>query len=330
MADNKKYYYLKLKEDFFDSEDMKLLQGMKDGYLYSDILLKLYLQSLRQEGRLMYRGIIPYTSDMIATVTKHQQGTVEKAMKIFEQMGFIEILDNGAIYMMDIQNFIGQSSSEADRRRAYRNAIDTEKSLLMESDKMTNVVTNVTTNDGQMSDKWIPENRDKRIENRDIENNIIFARSPDGQDSALEVNVDASVAGHVRPSPKTGAGQQSNEVQITKAPELEADVEALVLNDGTEWRPTLALFAEYVRLYPNVDVKQQFNEMRGWCLSNPAKRKTRRGITRFVNSWLSRQQDRGAKCSAPVSSKFNQFQKNHYDIESIERDFLANGRSSQG
>ena len=48
MADNKKYYYLKLKEDFFDSEDMKLLQGMKDGYLYSDILLKLDLQSLRQ------------------------------------------------------------------------------------------------------------------------------------------------------------------------------------------------------------------------------------------------------------------------------------------
>ena len=145
MADNKKYYYLKLKEDFFDSEDMKLLQGMKDGYLYSDILLKLYLQSLRQEGRLMYRGIIPYTSDMIATVTKHQQGTVEKAMKIFEQMGFIEILDNGAIYMMDIQNFIGQSSSEADRRRAYRNAIETEKSLLLESDKITNVMTFVTT-----------------------------------------------------------------------------------------------------------------------------------------------------------------------------------------
>ena len=34
MADNKKYYYLKLKEDFFDSDEMLLLQGMKDGYLY--------------------------------------------------------------------------------------------------------------------------------------------------------------------------------------------------------------------------------------------------------------------------------------------------------
>lgn len=54
MADKKTYYYLKLKEGFFDSEDMLLLQGMKDGYIYSDILLKLYLMSLRQDGRLMY------------------------------------------------------------------------------------------------------------------------------------------------------------------------------------------------------------------------------------------------------------------------------------
>ena len=46
MADNKKYYYLKLKEDFFDSDEMLLLQGMKDGYLYSDILMKMYLRSL--------------------------------------------------------------------------------------------------------------------------------------------------------------------------------------------------------------------------------------------------------------------------------------------
>lgn len=123
MADKKTYYYLKLKEGFFDSEDMLLLQGMKDGYIYSDILLKLYLMSLRQDGRLMYRGIIPYTPDMVATITHHQVGTVEKAMKVLTSMGFIEILDNGAIYMLDIQNFIGRSSNEADRKREYRASI---------------------------------------------------------------------------------------------------------------------------------------------------------------------------------------------------------------
>lgn len=41
MADSKKYYYLKLKENFFESDSMVLLENMNDGYLYSNILLKL-------------------------------------------------------------------------------------------------------------------------------------------------------------------------------------------------------------------------------------------------------------------------------------------------
>lgn len=286
MADNKKYYYLKLKEGFFDSDDMKLLQGMKDGYVYSDILLKLYLRSLRQEGRLMYRDMIPYTPEMIATVTNHQVGTVEKGIDVLERMGFIEILDNGAIYMTDIQNFIGQSSSEADRRRAYRNMIDTEKSRLSENENVTNGVTNVTTNNGQMSDKCLPEIRDKSIEikERDKENINILARS---------------------------SGRQTSEP--------EADVEALILNDGTEWRPAEALFAEYVRLYPNVDVKQQFNVMRSWCLSNPQKRKTRRGITRFVNSWLTREQDKGFRRPADNGSYQQRQSESGYSQDVLNR-----------
>ena len=48
MADNKKYYYLKLKENFFDSDEMVLLESMPDGYLYSNILLKMYLKSKKQ------------------------------------------------------------------------------------------------------------------------------------------------------------------------------------------------------------------------------------------------------------------------------------------
>lgn len=280
MSDNKKYYYLKLKEGFFDSDDMKLLQGMKDGYVYSDILLKMYLQSLRQKGRLMYRGIIPYTPDMIATITNHQVGTVERAMKIFEQMGFIEILDNGAIYMLDIQNFIGQSSTEADRIRNYRKTINAEKSRASAIESVTNDI----TNDVQMYGRSTPEIRDKSIENKDEDNINTFARSSGGQTS-----------------------------------EPEADVAALILNDGSEWRPTEALFAEYVRLYPNVDVKQQFNVMRGWCLSNPKKRKTRRGITRFVNSWLTREQDKGYRRPAENGSYQQRQSESGYSQELLNR-----------
>ena len=287
MADNKTYYYLKLKEGFFDSEDMKLLQGMKDGYMYSDILLKLYLRSLRQEGRLMYRDIIPYTPDMIATITNHQVGTVEKAIRTLEQMGFIEILDNGAIYMTDIQNFIGRSSSEADRKRKYRSVINAEKSRLLMDNSETFVGTDSGQVSGQMSDNRPPEYRDKSIEIRDKNNINTFAQSSGGQTS-----------------------------------EPEADVEALILNDGSEWRPTEALFAEYVRLYQNVDVKQQFNVMRSWCLSNPNKRKTKRGITRFVNSWLTREQDKGYRRPADNGSYKQRQSESGYSHEVLNR--LAN------
>ena len=77
----------------------------------------------------MYKDYIPYSLEMISTITRHQVGTVERAMKIFEQLKLVEVLDNGAIYMMDIQNFIGQSSTEADRQRKYYRRIQDEREL---------------------------------------------------------------------------------------------------------------------------------------------------------------------------------------------------------
>lgn len=162
MADNRKYYYLKLKEDFFDTDEMKILESMKDGYLYSNILLKLYLKSLSNSGRLMYRNVIPYTPEILATLTGHQVGTVEKALDVFKKLDLIEMLDNGAIYMMDIQNFIGQSSSEADRQREYYNRMKvyveegTDKAELY---KATSGKTKVTAK--KVTDKMSAEIGDK-------------------------------------------------------------------------------------------------------------------------------------------------------------------------
>jgi len=132
MSDNKKYYYLKLKDNFYDSEEMIILQNMPDGYLYSDILMKLYLRSLKNNGKLMFKDVIPYTPAALAQVVRHQVGTVEKALKIFQDIGLIEVLDNGAIYMLDIQNFIGKSSTEADRIRNYRGKIKQEEQEISE------------------------------------------------------------------------------------------------------------------------------------------------------------------------------------------------------
>lgn len=127
MADDKKYYYLKLTDDFFDSDEMIILESMTDGYIYSNILLKLYLRSLKNEGKLMFNDRIPFNSEMLSQVTRHNVGNIEKAMKIFQEIGLVDVLDTGAIYMLDIQNFIGKSSTEADRKREYRARIISEK-----------------------------------------------------------------------------------------------------------------------------------------------------------------------------------------------------------
>ena len=127
MSDNKKYYYLRLKDNFFDSDELKILESMKDGYLYSNILLKLYLRSLKNDGKLVVNERIPYNAEMLASVTGHQVGTIKQALSMFKELGLIEVLENGAIYMLDIQNFIGKGSTEADRQRIYDRRISEER-----------------------------------------------------------------------------------------------------------------------------------------------------------------------------------------------------------
>lgn len=67
----------------------------------------------------------------------------------------------------------------------------------------------------------------------------------------------------------------------------------LPLNDGTEFPIFEMQIEEWKTLFPAVDIEQEIRKMRGWLISNPTKRKTKRGILRFVNNWLSRMQDQG-------------------------------------
>lgn len=61
MSDNRKYYYLKLKENFYNSETMVILESMQDGLLYSNLLLKMYFMSLKSGGILMPNDHLPHT-----------------------------------------------------------------------------------------------------------------------------------------------------------------------------------------------------------------------------------------------------------------------------
>lgn len=63
-------------------------------------------------------------------------------------------------------------------------------------------------------------------------------------------------------------------------------------SDGSEYAIPLADIAEWEQTYPAVNVEGELQKARAWCLANPSKRKTHRGMPKFLNGWLSRANDR--------------------------------------
>lgn len=117
--------------------------------------------------------------------------------------------------------------------------------------------------------------------------------------------------------------KQQAERKRQQVPEPPAAVEAIVLNDGTEWRPTESQYEEFMRLFPSVDVAAEFRGMRAWSQGNPSKRKTKGGVMRFVTSWLGRTQNQPK--SVPQARKGWQVEKTTaYNVDDLERQLLAN------
>ncbi len=126
MSDNKKYYYLKLKENFFYQDHIAYIESLTNGYIYSNILLKLYLKAIKYDGRLMITESIPYDPnnlEPLAKVIGHDPSHVCDAINLAVDFKLIKVIDMKEMYITDIQNFIGHSSTEADRIRAYRSKL---------------------------------------------------------------------------------------------------------------------------------------------------------------------------------------------------------------
>ncbi|MDQ5920248.1 MAG: hypothetical protein QG673_304 [Pseudomonadota bacterium] len=120
MNKSKKYYWLKLKDDFFENEDIKLIEVLPNGKDYILFYLKLLLKSIKLEGKLIYKNVIPYTEEMLSTITNTNVDTVRHAIKSFISLGLMTRLDDGALFMSEINQMIGSETKEAIRKREYR------------------------------------------------------------------------------------------------------------------------------------------------------------------------------------------------------------------
>ena len=120
MAETKKYYWLKLKRDFFKRHDIRIIEEMENGKDYILFYLKMLLESIDHEGELRFSETIPYNEKMLSVITNTNIDIVRCALKVFAELKMIEIFDDSTIYMAEVKKLTGSETEFAKKKREYR------------------------------------------------------------------------------------------------------------------------------------------------------------------------------------------------------------------
>ena len=120
MEENKRYYWLKLKRDFFRRHDIQIVENMPNGKDYILFYLKLLCESVDHNGNLRFSEQIPYNEQMLATITNTNIDVVRSAIQVFEELGMMEVLDDGTYFMNEVQKMLGSETKWAEKKRDYR------------------------------------------------------------------------------------------------------------------------------------------------------------------------------------------------------------------
>ena len=162
----KKFYWLKLKRDFFKRHDIRIIEEMPNGKEYVLFYIKLLLESIDHEGSLRFSDMIPYNENMLSVITNTNVDIVRSAMKLFTELNLVEIFDDQTIYMGEVKKMIGSAvdNDAANRQRRCRER-KKQEALPDVTQRVTGALQNVTedvTKDNER--KRIEKDKDTDIE----------------------------------------------------------------------------------------------------------------------------------------------------------------------
>ena len=110
---SKKYYWLKLDRNFFKRHDITVIEAMSNGKDYILFYLKMLCESIDHNGELRFSETIPYNVDMLSAVTHTNVDIVRSACKIFTELGMMETLNDGTLYMTELEKMVGSETGMA-------------------------------------------------------------------------------------------------------------------------------------------------------------------------------------------------------------------------
>lgn len=120
MAENKKYYWLKLKDDFFRDKRIKKLRRIAGGDTYTVIYLKMQLLSIKNNGYLIYEGIEDNFAEELALELDEDTENVKVTLAFLHGNGMLEETEQDKFLMTETIKCIGSESASAERVRKYR------------------------------------------------------------------------------------------------------------------------------------------------------------------------------------------------------------------
>lgn len=161
----RKYYWLKLKKDFFKRHDIQIIESMPHGIEISHFYLKLMLESIDHDGELRFSEEIPYSNEMLASITHISLDIVDFAMKVLSDLRLIRIDEDGTIIIEKVTSMVGFETEWAKKKREFREKKgQKEDNVLRMSSECPQNVLPMSSEERTMSDKSKSKRKSKSID----------------------------------------------------------------------------------------------------------------------------------------------------------------------
>ncbi|HIR26556.1 MAG TPA: phage replisome organizer N-terminal domain-containing protein [Candidatus Choladousia intestinigallinarum] len=314
----KRYYWLKLQNDFFRQKPIKKLRKIAGGDTYTIIYLKMQLLSLKNEGKLYFEGVEESLEEELALELDEDPENVKVTVSFLKSCGLLEVVDTDEYMLTDVPSAIGSETESALRMRKCR---DNKNRKILE-EKTSHCDSSVTDGDGTVTNGYTEIDIEIEKE-KDIYKTICPEMNSGQPQPKVEIEPVAGNGTKVETEPS----RSRSELMVETEP-AQADVfMRLPLINGDDYIVTRQYVSRLQESYPAVDVEQEIREMREWIDANPKNRKTPRGIKRFITGWLSREQDRAPRKTGETQNgaknRFNNFRQREYDYGQLERQLLT-------
>ena len=260
MATGKRFYWMKLKESFMTSDTIDYFMSQPNGANYVVLYQMLCLKTINTDGRLSRQigeVVIKYDVPKIQRDLKwFSADTIRVALNLYKSFGLVYEDIDGVLVLADHNNLVGCETDWCEKKRRQRNTPALQSGDIVPTDVPT----------------LVPQSVPTEIENRDRDKEI--------RDKSLDKDTDIEDTEDSCAEPET----------VSAPPII-----SIILNDKSYFDVLPEDYNRWCELYPAVDVMQELRKMSSWSTDNPKKRKTKGGIRRFINAWLSKEQDKGGR-----------------------------------